>query len=329
MSRNNQTQIIQHIVLLGFQIPQSFKIPFFLLLFILYSVALSSNITILILVSSSPSLHHPMFFFLSHLSLSDIILTTSIVPTMLHGILRGQLSIPIPACITQLQFLGIALTSECLILAMMSYDRYLAICYPFHYLSVMNSKLQIWLAICCWVLSFTISFLTVIFVSKLEFCGSNFISHFFCDFAPLLQLSCTDTSAVELENLVVAVPTTLLPVLFITATYICIFITILRIPSIKGRQKAFSTCSSHLSVVAIYFGTLVALYVAPSSDHSLNANKVLSLLYAVVTPLFNPMIYCLRNKEIKTALKKFLQFIFKTRGVSSCKINTMGIVAFK
>ncbi|XP_031747570.1 olfactory receptor 6B1-like [Xenopus tropicalis] len=310
MGRNNQT-FFQQIVLSGFQVPQSVKIPFFLLLFISYSVALSSNVTILTLVSSSPSLHHPMFFFLSHLSLSDIILTTSIVPTMLHGILRGELSMPIPACITQLQFLGIALTSECFILAVMSYDRYLAICNPFHYISVMDSKFQIWLVVCCWVLSFLISFLTVIFVSKLEFCGFNVINHFFCDFAPLLQLSCSDTSAVELENLVVAIPTTLFPVLFITATYICIFVTILRIPSITGRQKAFSTCSSHLSVVAIFFGTLVALYVVPSNGHSLTANKVLSLLYTVITPLFNPMIYCLRNKEIKAALKKLVRCVCK------------------
>ncbi|KAE8587830.1 hypothetical protein XENTR_v10022132 [Xenopus tropicalis] len=257
MGRNNQT-FFQQIVLSGFQVPQSVKIPFFLLLFISYSVALSSNVTILTLVSSSPSLHHPMFFFLSHLSLSDIILTTSIVPTMLHGILRGELSMPIPACITQLQFLGIALTSECFILAVMSYDRYLAICNPFHYISVMDN-----------------------------------------------------TSAVELENLVVAIPTTLFPVLFITATYICIFVTILRIPSITGRQKAFSTCSSHLSVVAIFFGTLVALYVVPSNGHSLTANKVLSLLYTVITPLFNPMIYCLRNKEIKAALKKLVRCVCK------------------
>uniref|UniRef100_A0A803J7M8 Olfactory receptor n=1 Tax=Xenopus tropicalis TaxID=8364 RepID=A0A803J7M8_XENTR len=310
MGRNNQT-FFQQIVLSGFQVPQSVKIPFFLLLFISYSVALSSNVTILTLVSSSPSLHHPMFFFLSHLSLSDIILTTSIVPTMLHGILRGELSMPIPACITQLQFLGIALTSECFILAVMSYDRYLAICNPFHYISVMDSKFQIWLVVCCWVLSFSISFLTVIFVSKLEFCGFNVNSHLFCDVAPLLQLSCSDTSAVELENLVVAIPTTLFPVLFITATYICIFVTILRIPSITGRQKAFSTCSSHLSVVAIFFGTLVALYVVPSNGHSLTANKVLSLLYAVITPLFNPMIYCLRNKEIKAALKKLVRCVCK------------------
>uniref|UniRef100_A0A803JN94 Olfactory receptor n=1 Tax=Xenopus tropicalis TaxID=8364 RepID=A0A803JN94_XENTR len=310
MGRNNQT-FFQQIVLSGFQMPQSVKIPFFLLLFISYSVALSSNVTILTLVSSSPSLHHPMFFFLSHLSLSDIILTTSIVPTMLHGILRGELSMPIPACITQLQFLGIALTSECFILAIMSYDRYLAICNPFHYISVMDSKFQIWLVVCCWVLSFTISFLTVIFVSKLEFCGFLVINHFFCDVAPLVQLSCSDTSVMELENLVVAIPTTSFPVLFITATYICIFITILRIPSITGRQKAFSTCSSHLSVVAIFFGTLVALYVVPSNGHSLTANKVLSLLYAVITPLFNPMIYCLRNKEIKAALKKLVRCVCK------------------
>ncbi|OCT68859.1 olfactory receptor 226 [Xenopus laevis] len=304
--RNNNQTFFQQVVLLGFQVPYSFKIPFFFLLLLLYSVTLIGNVTIVGLVSSSPKLHRPMFFFLSHLSMSDMILTTDIIPIMLHGILKGGATIPISACITQLQFFGIALTSECLILAVMSYDRYLAICSPFHYITIMGSKLQYWLVISCWLLSFTISFVTVLFISKLEFCGSNIINHFFCDFAPLLQLSCSDTSEVILENLVLATPTTLLPVLFITATYICIVVTILRIPSITARQKVFSTCSSHLSIVGIFFGTLVALYVVPSNGHSLNANKVLSLLYTVVTPLFNPLIYCLRNQEIRFALQRHL-----------------------
>uniref|UniRef100_A0A6I8S0G5 Olfactory receptor n=1 Tax=Xenopus tropicalis TaxID=8364 RepID=A0A6I8S0G5_XENTR len=294
------------VVLLGFQLPR-FKIPFFILVLILYSVALSSNVTIVGLVSSSPSLHHPMFFFLSHLSLSDIILTIDIVPMMLHGICNGGITIPMFACITQFQFFAIALTSECLLLAVMSYDRYLAICSPFHYITIMGTKLQYQLVISCWLLSFTISFVTVLFISKLEFCGSNIINHFFCDFVPLLRLSCSDTSIVEIENLALATPTTLFPVLFITATYICIFVTIFRIPSITGRQKAFSTCSSHLSVVGIFFGTLVTLYVVPSNGHSLSANKVLSLLYTLVTPLFNPLIYCLRNQEIRAAFQRYWQ----------------------
>ncbi|XP_063295324.1 olfactory receptor 11A1-like [Pelobates fuscus] len=308
MDREKLT-LVKEIHLLGFQALQSFKIMYFLLFLTLYIVTLTGNIMIVILVSASPKLNHPMFFFLGHLSISDIILTTNIVPNMLCIIQRGHSSMSLPSCIVQLQFFGISLGTECLLLTVMSYDRYLAICSPLHYNTIMDTRLRLSLVVSCWVLGFIISFVTIILVSQLNFCGPNIIDHFFCDLVPLLQLSCSDTSVVQIENIVLATPLTLFPAIIITVTYIWIFITILKIPSTSGRQKMFSTCSSHLAVVSTFYGTLVTLYVIPANGHSLNANKVLSLIYTVLTPLFNPIIYSLRNKEIRVALDRYVSLL--------------------
>ncbi|KAM8921383.1 olfactory receptor 5G3-like [Pelodytes ibericus] len=304
MIGENQTSV-QEILLLGFQVLHTLKIPYFLLFLALYTVTLSGNAMIVTLVSASPKLNHPMYFFLGHLSVSDIMLTTNIVPNMLCIILQEQITMSLPACIVQLQFFGISLSAECLLLTVMSYDRYLAICDPLRYISIMSVRLRLELVVSCWLLGFIISLVTVLLVSQLDFCGPNVIDHFFCDLVPLLELSCSDTSVVQLENILLAAPITLFPAIIITATYVCIFIKILKIPSSSGRQKTFSTCSSHLAVVTAFYGTLVTLYVIPSNGHSLNANKVLSLLYTVVTPLFNPVIYSLRNKEIRMAFNRF------------------------
>ncbi|XP_053330327.1 olfactory receptor 5V1-like [Spea bombifrons] len=305
MNRENQTAV-KEIVLLGFQALHNFKIFYFLLFLMLYTLTLTGNVTIVTLVTVSPNLKHPMFFFLGHLSMTDIILTTNIVPNMLCAILKEGITVSLSACIVQLQFFGISLGAECLLLTVMSYDRYLAICNPLQYNSIMVAKLRLQLAVSCWLLGFIISFITVILVSKLDFCGPNFIDHFFCDLLPLLQLSCSDTFSVRLENILLGTPITLFPAIIIVITYVCIFNAIFKIPSTSGRQKTFSTCSSHLTVVAIFYGTLVTLYIIPSSGYSLNANKVLSLLYTVVTPLFNPIIYSLRNKEIRVAFKRYV-----------------------
>uniref|UniRef100_A0A6I8QWX9 Olfactory receptor n=1 Tax=Xenopus tropicalis TaxID=8364 RepID=A0A6I8QWX9_XENTR len=305
MNIRNQTTP-RPVILLGFHVFYNLKIPLFLLILTLYCLTLIGNIIIIALVSLSPTLHHPMFFFLSHLSLSDILLTTTIVPIMLCGILRGGVSISLAGCITQFNFFCTALASECYLLVVMSYDRYLAICNPLRYMSIMNTKLRVQLVVLCWFLSFTISTTGALSVSSLNFCGPNIIDHFFCDFFPILQLSCSDTSAVELEQILIAMPTVVMPVVFIVGTYICIFIAVLKIPSTSGRQKAFSTFSSHLSVVCIFFGSLICLYVAPPSGNLLTTNKVVSVLYTVVTPLSNSIIYSLRNSELRVAFKKFI-----------------------
>ncbi|KAG8449750.1 hypothetical protein GDO86_016410 [Hymenochirus boettgeri] len=309
MDFGNQT-ITNVVVLLGFQIPFYFKVHFFLLIFILYSLTVAANIMIVSLVSLSPSLHRPMFFFLSHLSLSDMMLATNIVPVMLCGIIKGEVTLSIAECIFQFTIFCISLALESLILAVMSFDRYLAVCNPLRYISIMDKKLCFQFVTLCWVLSIIISIIMYVMMSRLTFCGLNTIDHFFCDFFPILKLSCSDTSAVELEQMLIAAPTAMCPFVFIVVTYIYIFITVLRIPTTVGRQKAFSTFSSHLTVVSIFFGSLISLYLFPSQkESSINANKIVSFMYIVFTPLFNPLIYSLRNKKIRNSLQKYLRAI--------------------
>ncbi|KAM4749390.1 olfactory receptor 6P1-like [Rhinophrynus dorsalis] len=207
-------------------------------------------------------------------------------------------------CFTQFYFFGASAGTECVLLSVMSYDRYLAICNPLHYSSLMTFQRCLHLVLCSWVMGFTLALSSVLQLLGLQFCGPNVIDHFFCDLVPLLQLSCSDTSFFELMNFVIGFPVTLLPLMLIIATYIYIFHTILRIPSTSGRQKTFYTCSSHLTVVSIYYGTIITAYLFNYKEHSLNLNKALSFLYTVVTPFLNPIIYSLRNKDIKTVLAK-------------------------
>ncbi|XP_075434030.1 olfactory receptor 11A1-like [Ascaphus truei] len=274
-------------------------------------MTLTGNLLIIVLVSTSHKLHSPIYFFLRHLSATDIFITATIVPNMLHGILEEGATISFNGCITQFYFFGVSATTESFLLAVMSYDRYLAICHPLRYTSIMDIRLQKHLVFWSWFLGFTLSLIITTQLGMLQFCGPKVIDHVFCDFDPLLYLSCTDTSFLKLEDLVLSVPLAFSSFIFIIVTYVCIFLTILRIPSTSGRQKAFSTCSSHLSVVSLFYGTLITIYVVPSRGHSVNLNKVLSLLYLVVTPLFNPIIYSLRSQEIRAAFGKLVSY--KTR----------------
>ncbi|XP_040198069.1 olfactory receptor 6F1-like [Rana temporaria] len=245
-----------------------------------------------------------MYIFLSHLSACDLVISTNVTPNALQIILLGKVPMSFLSCITQLYFVGATLIMECFLLAVMSYDRYLAICCPLHYSSIMNLNLPHYLVLGTWLVGFGQSLITNSFILNTQFCSSNIINHFFCDLGPVLQLSCSDTIAVQIEVSTFVTVTVLSQVLFIIVTYVCIFKAILHISSVTGREKVFSTCSSHLTVVCIYYGSLIILYVSPSKANSFNLNKILSLLNSVVTPLFNPIVYSLRNKEIGAALKK-------------------------
>ncbi|XP_075433896.1 olfactory receptor 6B1-like [Ascaphus truei] len=303
MLGKNQT-IVTEFLLLGFQNISSFKILLFTVFLMTYIMTLSSNFLIIILVSVSHQLHSPMYFFLAHLSLSDILLTTVIVPKMLHLIWGEGGTMSVAGCISQLHFVACSGATECFLLTVMSYDRYLAICHPLHYTTIMDFKLCLQLAIWSWFLGFVLTLIVIIPISQLQFCCPNVIDHFFCEFAALLKDSCSDTSFIEIEDFVLAVPVAFLPFTFIIVTYVCISLSILWIPSTTGRQKAFSTCSAHITVVCTYYGTLITIYCVPSIGHSFNINKILSLLYMVVTPFFNPIIYSLRNQEIGAALRR-------------------------
>ncbi|KAM9312331.1 olfactory receptor 6P1-like [Gastrophryne carolinensis] len=246
-----------------------------------------------------------MYFFLSNLSSCDLLLATLIVPLMLNIILRTKQSISLIGCLVQFYFFGALATTECILLAVMSYDRYVAICDPLRYALIMGLRKCVCLAIWSWGFAFTAMVDTVTQISKLDFCGYNVINHFFCDLAPLLKLSCSDTTNAEIHNFVTGIPASFIPLMYIIATYAAIFVAVLKIPTTVGRQKAFYTCSSHLTVVSLYYGTLVITYLFMSKDLPLNTNKLLSLLYTVVTPMVNPIIYSLRNKEIQIAFSKF------------------------
>ncbi|XP_031754183.1 olfactory receptor 1468-like, partial [Xenopus tropicalis] len=218
------------------------------------------------------------------LSFSDLLLSVVIVPTLLSTVMNEGAKIPLIGCIVQLYFFGTTEALQCLLLTVMSYDRYLAICNPLRYSSLMSHKFCDKLIAISWLLSLSVTSVTVITLATQEFCNQNTINHFFCDYFPLLELSCSDTSLAWILVITVSVPAIVFPLMFIIGSYICIAHEILKIVSSIGRQKAFSTCSSHLAVVSIFYGTLIGIYVVPTRNQSQTISKLLSLLYTVVTP---------------------------------------------
>ncbi|XP_073510987.1 olfactory receptor 5P55-like [Phyllobates terribilis] len=299
---NNLTTITEFL-LLGFQVSESLRILLFSFLLVIYWVTICGNLLIITLVTTSKNLHTPMYFFISQLSVSDIFVITDIVPKILHILLNNGGIISFADCITQFYFLGASETVECFLLGMMSYDRYVAICNPLRYSTIMTNRYcTIWTVI-IWVFGFSIVLIYIISTAKLKFCGPNIIDHVFCDILPLLELACSDTYIVHLEIYLICVPLVLIPTTVIVVTYTFISLEILRIPSMTGRQKAFSTCSSHLTVVSIFYWTMSSVYIFPSKGRTLTTSKILSLLYTVFTPLINPIIYSLRNKDIIKAVQ--------------------------
>ncbi|XP_053575517.1 olfactory receptor 5AS1-like [Bombina bombina] len=303
MLKDNHTMVTEFI-LVGLHNLHSYRILIFIFLTIMYTVTIAGNVLIIVLVSTNHQLQSPMYIFLSHLSFADILISTNISPNALQVILLGKITIPAANCLTQLYFFGASAIIESCLLTVMSYDRYLAICKPLHYSSVMNYRLLQYLVIWSWTSGFVVSGISHIFILNLNFCSINVIDHFFCDLAPILELSCSDTSSVQIVVSIAATFMSLFQFVLVIITYICIFTSILQISSSKGRQKAFSTCSAHLIVVCMFYGTMIILYIAPSKGYSVNLNKILSVLNTVVTPLFNPVIYTLRNKDIRVTLKK-------------------------
>ncbi|KAM5171554.1 olfactory receptor 2A12-like [Mantella aurantiaca] len=311
MERKNASTItVIHV--LGFLTPHNTTFFIFFLFLVVYCVTICGNFVIIILVTYSRSLHSPMYFFLSQLSVSDILLATDILPNTLHAVLVGENILSTSECIAQFFFFALSETLECLLLSAMCYDRYLAICRPLHYSLAMSFRFCWTMIITCWVLSFLIIIVHTLMILQLEFCGPAVVDHFFCDLYPILQLSCYDTTDIQLQETVLSIVFAFLPFCAIIVSYVYIIFTIFKIPSITGRQKVFSTCSSHLTVVFIFYGTILCVYMIPKTGQPWNITKFLSLLYTVGTPLLNPIIYSLRNTDLKNVMAKIFNHSLNT-----------------
>nr|XP_016851295.1 PREDICTED: olfactory receptor 6-like isoform X2 [Anolis carolinensis] len=302
MSGKNLLTVFTEFILVGFPTSMHFQLLLFFVFLINYVLVLAENIVIMITVWLNKHLHKPMYYFLCNMSFLEIWYISVTIPKMLSGFLTQNKNISFAGCMTQLYFFVSLACTESALLAVMAYDRYVAICFPLRYTAIMSTRFSIKLAGGSWLSGFTISIFKVSFISQITFCGSNIINHFFCDISPVLNLACTDMSLAEMVDFVLAIIILVLPLSVTVLSYIYIIATILSISSTTGRNKAFSTCASHLSVVILYYTAMIFMYVRPKAISSYNSNKLISVIYAVLTPMLNPWIYCLRNKEVKKAI---------------------------
>ncbi|XP_068943172.1 olfactory receptor 2A1/2A42-like [Petaurus breviceps papuanus] len=303
---SNQTTVTDFI-LLGFLVSPNMQLVLFGLFFLLYTFTLLGNGVILVLICLDSQLHTPMYFFLSQLAIVDISYASNTVPQMLANLLDPAKSISFVGCIMQTYFFLVFALIECLLLVMMSYDRYVAICHPLRYKLIMNWGVCIALAIICWVFGSLLALVHVLLLLRLPFCGPREINHFFCEILSVLKLACADIWLNKLVIFVACVFILVGPLFLVLISYTGILGEILRIQSGEGRKKAFSTCSSHLCVVGLFFGSAIITYMSPDSSNSGEQQKILFLFYSFFNPTLNPLIYSLRNAEVKAALRRFLR----------------------
>ncbi|XP_062992663.1 olfactory receptor 6F1-like [Elgaria multicarinata webbii] len=303
----NGTEVMEFI-LLGFPGSRRLQMLIFMLFLIMYLLTLLGNVAIIILVITNHHLHTPMYFLLCNLSFLELWYTTASIPKILALFLGRSRSITFIGCIMQLYFVFSFGTTEQFLLSVMAYDRYLAICYPLHYNIIMDLHFCSTLAFGCWLGGFLIVSIPAYLITTLSFCGPNVINNFYCSIDSWIVLSCTDTYAIEMTSFVIATIVIVGSCVITLLSYIYIISTILRIPSAKGQQKAFSTCSSHLALLIIWYGSTIFLFVKPSKQISIEMNKIVNTLSLIVVPLLNPFIYTLRNKEVKEALRHSLHW---------------------
>ncbi|XP_057634259.1 olfactory receptor 2A14-like [Chionomys nivalis] len=303
--RGNQTWITE-VTLLGFQADLAVECFLFGLFFLFYFFTLLGNGVILGIICLDHRLHTPMYFFLSHLAIVDMSYASNNVPKMLANLVSKRRTISFIPCITQ-TFLYLAFAHiECLILVAMSYDRFVAICHPLHYTVIMSWRVCTILAAASWILSFLLALVHLVLILKLPFCGPHEINHFFCEILSVLKLACADTTLNQIVIFAACVFILVGPLCLVLVSYARILMAILRIQSGEGRRKAFSTCSSHLCVVGLFFGSAIIMYMAPKSQNPETQQKILSLFYSLFNPMLNPLIYSLRNAEVKSALRRAL-----------------------
>ncbi|XP_030047860.1 olfactory receptor 1019-like [Microcaecilia unicolor] len=306
MEWRNQTTVTEF-VLEGPTDHEELNNVLFVVFMAMYSINLLGNGTMISIISGNSQLHTPMYLFLCVLSSVDMCLTSVTVPKMLSNLISGNKNISFSNCFTQLYFFIVFAIEECMLLSIMACDRYVAVCNPLHYITIMNKKACLSTVFASLIISILHALLHTLLAFRLPFCRSNKIQHFFCDLTPLLQLSCKDTSINELVIFTEASVLIIGPFLIILVSYIYIIKTILKMHSAGGRYKTFSTCSSHFMVVTLYYGSIFFMYFRPSSSYSMEKDKIASVVYNVLSPMLNPFIYSLRNKDVKIALKRALQ----------------------
>ncbi|XP_027716557.1 olfactory receptor 5B2-like [Vombatus ursinus] len=302
-SMENRSQV-NEFILTGLTDAPELQVPLFIMFTLIYLISLLGNLGIVALISLDSCLHTPMYFFLRNLSLVDFGYSSTITPKVMAGLLRGDKVISYNGCATQLFFIGAFAVTESYLLASMAYDRHAAICKPLHYTTTMTSSVCTYLASGAYICGFLTSSIVIGNMFSLSFCRSNIVHHFFCDIPPLLVLSCSDIHITELEFFILGSLNVFFPFLVIFTSYLLIFNTLLKIRSAEGRKKAFSTCVSHLTAVSIFYGTITFMYFQPSSSHSMDIDKIASVFYTMVIPMLNPLVYSVRNKDVKNAFRK-------------------------
>ncbi|XP_036052667.1 olfactory receptor 1468-like isoform X1 [Onychomys torridus] len=305
MSGHNQT-VISQFLLLGLPIPPEHQHLFYALFLAMYLTTVLGNLIIIILILLDSHLHTPMYLFLSNLSFSDLCFSSVTMPKLLQNMQIQDPSITYAGCLAQLYFLMVFGDMESFLLVVMAYDRYVAICFPLHYTTIMSPKLCVCLMVLFWVLTTLYSMLHTLLLARLSFCEDNVIPQFFCDISALLKLACSDIYINELMIFIMGGLVSVIPFLLIIVSYVRIVCSILKVSSARVIHKVFSTCGSQLTVVSLFYGTILGLYIFPSANNSTVKETVMAMMCTVVTPMLNPFIYSLRNRDMKGALIRVL-----------------------
>ncbi|XP_029437182.1 olfactory receptor 5B21-like [Rhinatrema bivittatum] len=315
MSPRNDSAVTDFLIL-GFSDLPGLRVPLFLLFLLVYLFTLAGNLLILAAICTDSHLHTPMYFFLCNLSVLDICYLSVTIPKLLTISLTGSKNISFSGCMAQLYFFMSFASVEYFVLAAMAYDRYAAICNPLRYSLVMGKRICVMMATAAWLVGFLDSVVILFFISRLDFCDSNEIDHFFCDVAPLLLLSCSDTRSIQLVIFIEGAMVIIGSFLLTLASYVHIISAIFRIHSAEGRRKAFSTCTSHITTVTVFYSSIICAYMRPSGAYSLELSKLLAMLYTAMIPMLNPIIYSMRNKDVKGAFRKI-----RAQSIANCRTS--------
>ncbi|XP_004692522.1 PREDICTED: olfactory receptor 6C2-like [Condylura cristata] len=306
---------INTFILLGLTDDPQLQILTFVFLFIAYLLSITGNMTIILLVLVDNHLKTAMYYFLQNFSFLEISYTSSCIPRYLYNLSTGDRTITYSACLSQLYFIYVFAVTQFFLLTVMSYDRYVAICKPLHYVTIMNRRVCKMLVFCCWMMTLSLIFPVYILVLGLEFCDSNAIDHFACDAQPLMKIACSDTGLVEQTIVICSVLIFILTLVCVVLSYAYIIRTILRFPSAQQRKKAFSTCSSHMIVLSISYGSCIFIYTKPSAKDDVAMNKGIILLNTSISPMLNPFIYTLRNKQVIQAFTDLITKLYPSQGI--------------